>query len=801
MLQLLRELGYKVPSHMAQLSEEEERQLLEAVERQARGAPAVRPVRTAGASVEAAQVAKVVGKIDLQDAGEVAAAQRKPARAPRPDSPARRKKETVGRRTRDRDEEAEELAREAQREGIEMVAEREIDFIGPPLPPEGVVAEEGIRTIDLSQLGDRKVVREAPGTTAPPPRGRRRAVVNMGGRQVRTLRRRRSSGPKVSIQAGKTLECTVPITLKDLSQLFGVRAQEMIKFLIRETQDFSTNMNTVLDEALVQQLAEAFERTVVITAEKKLEEKLEEALLEADVAAGGDEAPRPPVITILGHVDHGKTSLLDKIRDAHVVDTEHGGITQHIGAFQVKTGSGQVLTFLDTPGHAAFTAMRARGASAADIVILVVAADDGVMPQTEESINHAQAARVPIVVAVNKIDRPEANSQKVKQQLAAHGLTPEDWGGDTIMCDVSAITGQGIDEMLENVAVIAEVSEFKASADMAARGTVIEARKDPHRGVICTLLVNEGTLRRGDTVLAGEGMGRVRTMTDHVGQQVKAAGPSMPVEVYGLSHVPDAGDQFSVVKNARIAKQVIEERRRAKREGGRTERPQLTLATLFGADGVEEAAELRVILKADVRGSLEPLRAEIQKLEHPEVKVNLLYAGLGAISRSDVDTAIASNAVILGFHVTTEPAAKKNAGRQGVEIRQYTVIYELIDDLRAAMEKMLAPEQKEEITGHAEIRKIFESSRLGNLAGCYVTDGVIRRNGYVRIYRDGKLIYGADRVIQLDSLRRVKDDVREVREGFECGVRISGYQAIKEGDVVEFYELTEVRRSLEGTSA
>jgi len=816
----MRELGYEVSSHMARLTADQEQMLREAVERQERGAPTVRPVHTAAAAISHERVAEVVGTVELEQDTEwdsSKAAPPTPVHEPAAPAPAERlgppqpkKKRETRRSGHDRDVMAEQLAMEEELEGREMVAEEPAeDFIGPPLPPEGLVAETGVRTIDLNALEDPipapgtvvQTVRGRPalpvrGSTADAGRTRRERRERGRRRGVRTLTRRKRSGPKVSIQATMKLTVSIPITLKDLSQNYGVRAQDMIKTMMTSTGQFGFSMNTVMDEEQVLFLADEFNRDVTIVAEKDAEERLEEKILEAEVAVEGDAQPRPAVVTILGHVDHGKTTLLDKIRDTKVVDSEHGGITQHIGAFQVETPDGQKVTFLDTPGHAAFTAMRARGAQAADIVILVVAADDGIMPQTEEAIEHAKQANVQIVVAINKIDRPNANVTKVKQQLSAHGLTPEEWGGETVTCEVSAITGEGIENLLEMLALTAEVEEYQASPDVAARGIVIEGRKDPHRGVICTLLVREGTARRGDIIIAGMGTGRIRRMQDHLAQTVKEAPPSMPIEVFGLDEVPGAGDPFYVVKDMSLAKKVVAGRELAERNSIVKDRPQVTLATLFGEDGADEESTLRIILKADVRGSLEPLKGEIEKLEHPEVKIDLLYAGLGAVTKSDVDNAIASNAVIMGFHVLDEPAAKKWAKRQGVEVRHYTVIYHMIDDLRAAMEKLLSPEQREEITGHAEIRKIFTSSRLGNLAGSNVIDGFIRRDDYIRLYRGGKLLYGAERKAKADGLRREKDDAKEVREGFDCGILISAYQDIQEGDVIEFYAIKEVKRSL-----
>ncbi len=799
MLQLLRELGHDVPSHMARLSGDQEVQLREAIERQERGAPAVRPAHTASQSVSAAKVASVVGTIDLTEDTEWDS---KTGAPPRPaatgTSPARTGPAPVRRRgpARDRrpginrEELADRISREAQEEGLEMVVDE--DLIGPPLPTEGLVAETGVlRTVDLTALED------APAAKAPPPTERPRRV-RTPRRHVRALTRRRRVGPKVSIQASQNLAVTIPITMKELSQVFGVQLNEMMKRMFATTKDFSININSKLDEEQVGFLAEEFQRTVTLTTQKDAEEKLEDLVLEREVQNAGDASTRAPVIAILGHVDHGKTSLLDKIRDAHVADKEHGGITQHIGAFQVQTKDGHAVTFLDTPGHAAFTSMRARGAQVADIVVLVVAADDGVMPQTEEAINHAKVAEVPIVVAVNKIDKDNAKVEKVIAELAAHGLQAEEWGGDTQVIKVSAHTGEGLDTLLEALALQAEMGELMAHPELPARGHVIEARKDPNRGVICTLLVAEGTLRRGDTAIAGLGMGRVRRMQDEKGRLVKEAPPSTPVEVFGLAEPPDAGETFLVVNDKLLAKETLEGRRRRDRDANVRERPQVTLATIFGDGAEDQAAELKIILKADVRGSLEPIRNELQKLDHPEVKVNLLYAGLGAVTQSDVDNAIVANAVIIGFHVLTEPAAKKEAERQKVEIRPYMMIYEVVDDIKAAMENLLTPERREEVTGHAEIRQIFSSSKLGNLSGCYVIDGTIGRDEYIRLYRGGKLLYGDKKTAQVDSLKRFKDDVKEVREGFECGIRISAYQDVKEGDVIEFYALREIKRSLDG---
>ena len=799
LLQLLRELGHNVPSHMAPLEDDQEEQLREAIERQARGAPAVRPVATSGASISASQVAAVVGAVDLEEAETEEQGPIGPPAPPAGEAKEKRKPRRRG--GLDRDALDEEYAREAELEGLAMVQEQvvkpdeEDDFIGPPLPPDGVVAEV-VRTVDLSNLHG---VIEPKSTPASRSRSRREARQNQqGGRnRPRTLQRRKRSGPKVSIQATQTIEVTVPIRMKDLSQSFGVRAQDMMRALMREKGEF-VRINDVLDELEVEFLAERFERTVEIKTEQDIESKLEEMLLEQAIQVEGDEEPRPPIVAVLGHVDHGKTSLLDRIRNTNVAEGEAGGITQHIGAFQVELEDKSTITFLDTPGHAAFSAMRARGAKVADIVVLVVACDDGVMPQTAEAIEHAQSSNTPIVVAINKMDKPGANSLKVKQQLSAHGLTPEDWGGDVVMCEVSALTGAGMDNLLEMVGLTAEVAELKAVPKGPSRGHVVEARKDPHRGIVCTLLIDEGSLKQGDSLIAGMAIGRVRMMQDSRGKKVKKATPGMPVQVFGLSDVPNAGDAFAVVKNQKVAKQVVEERRVRLRELKTPERRSVTLANLFDVAADMSTPEVRIIVKADVRGSLEPITDEAENLNHEEVKLNVLYSDIGTITRSDIDKAVASDAVIIGFNVSTEPQAKKLAERNNVEIVDFKVIYEMVDFLRERMEELLAPELREAVVGHAEVRAVFASSRFGTIAGCMITDGVAKRSSYARVTRGGKVIFGGGMNAPVESLRRIKDDVREVKEGFECGVRVAGFDSPRIGDEFEFYDVREIKRTLDG---
>jgi translation initiation factor IF-2 len=504
---------------------------------------------------------------------------------------------------------------------------------------------------------------------------------------------------------------------------------------------------------------------------------------------------RPPVITVMGHVDHGKTKLLDRIRKANVVAGEAGGITQHIGAYQTIK-NGKPLTFLDTPGHAAFTAMRARGAEATDIVVLVVAADDGVMPQTIEAIQHARAADVPIVVAVNKIDRDNADPNRVLQQLSEHGLVPEQWGGDTVVSEISALQEIGIDELLDNLLVVAEVEDLRASPDGRATGVVLESNLDVGRGPVATVLVQRGTLRVGDALVAGPAWGRVRALIDDHGEQVQEAGPSAPVQVLGLNDVALAGDQFVVATEERTARSVAETRERWHREASRGRDASVMsgggrLEDIFETIQKGETATLSVVVKADVQGSLEAVTDSLRKLERPEVKIGFVLRGVGGISESDVQLAATANATIIGFNVRPSRQAREMAQEEGVEIRTYEIIYKLLEDVEAAIIGMLAPEFEEVVTGEAEVREIFRVPRVGSIAGCYVTNGVITRNSKVRFLRDGTVIWNGE----IASLRRFKEDVREVASGFECGIGLSDFQDLKAGDIIETYDLKEIPRS------
>ena len=501
--------------------------------------------------------------------------------------------------------------------------------------------------------------------------------------------------------------------------------------------------------------------------------------------------PRPPVVTIMGHVDHGKTSLLDYIRRTKVAAGEAGGITQHIGAYHVETPRG-IITFLDTPGHEAFTAMRARGAKATDIVILVVAADDGVMPQTKEAIAHAKAAGVPLVVALNKIDKPEANPDRVKQELVANGVVPEDYGGESPFIPVSAKTGKGIDELLENVLLQAEVREFKAVKDGPAKGLVIESQLDKGRGPVATVLVQSGTLKRGDVVLAGSSFGRVRAMLDETGKPIQEAGPSIPVEIQGLSDVPAAGDELIVLGDERKAREIALYRQGKFRDTKLARQQAAKLENMFENVGEGAARTLPLIIKADVQGSQEALTHALTKLSTDEVKVQVVHAQVGGITESDVNLALASKAVIIGFNVRADVSARKLAEGNGIDIRYYNIIYDAVDEVKAALSGLLAPEQREQVLGMVEIRQIFRVPKIGAVAGCMVLDGVVKRTASARLLRDNVVIWTGE----LDSLKRFKDDVKEVKAGFECGLSLKGYDDIKEGDQLEIFEVQEVARTL-----
>ena len=572
------------------------------------------------------------------------------------------------------------------------------------------------------------------------------------------------------------------IVVSELAARLKVTATEVIKKLmglgvfasINEVVDFDTA------SLVAEELGAKVEKEVIVTIEERLivdEEDKAEDLVE-----------RCPVVVVMGHVDHGKTSILDRIRNAHIADGEAGGITQHIGAYQVKY-DGKDITFLDTPGHEAFTSMRARGADVTDIAILVVAADDGIMPQTVESINHAKAAGVSIIVAINKMDKEGANPEKVKQELTEHSLVVEEWGGDVIAVPVSAKTGMGIDELLENILLVAEVKELKANPDRLAKGTVIEARLDKGKGPVATILVQNGTLKSGDVIIAGTAVGRVRTMTNDKGEPVKTAGPSCPVEITGLAEVPAAGDIFNAVADEKLARELVEQRKYNAKEEQFKQYQKVTLDNLFSQISEGEMKELPIIVKADVQGSVEAVKQSLEKLSNEEVRVKVIHGAVGAVSESDVMLANASNAIIVGFNVRPDPVAKSSAERDGVDIRLYRIIYDAIEEISTAMKGMLAPKYREVETARIEVRQVYKITNVGQVAGCYVVDGKIGRNDQIRIVRDGIII--ADD--KMSSLKRFKDDMKEVASGYECGITLEKFNDFKEGDIFEGYIMEEYR--------
>ncbi len=572
------------------------------------------------------------------------------------------------------------------------------------------------------------------------------------------------------------------ITVGELAARMKKTAAEVIKQLIKLGVMASVNQTVDYDTAalVAMELGCKVEKEVIVTIEERLIDDREDTADELQ--------PRSPVVVVMGHVDHGKTSLLDAIRNTNVASGEAGGITQHIGAYTVQI-NGNPITFLDTPGHAAFTSMRARGAMCTDIAILVVAADDGIMPQTVEAINHAKAANIPIIVAINKMDKHGANPDRIKQQLTEYDLVPEEWGGETVICPISAKTGQGIDELLEMVILTAEVQELKANPNRLAKGVVIEARLDKARGPVATLLVQNGTLKQGDVIIAGTAVGRVRVMTDDKGRTVKAAGPSKPVEITGLAEVPGAGDIFNAVEDERMARQLVEQRKEDLKAAANKTKGKVTLEDLFAQIQEGEMKELNIIVKADVQGSAEAVKASLEKISNEEVRVKVIHAGVGAISENDVLLASTSNAIIVGFNVRPDPVAAASAARAKVDMRMYRVIYDAINEIQDAMKGMLAPKYKEVIIGHAEVRQTYKVSAIGTIAGCYVKDGKITRDAQVRVLRDNIVIHEG----QLGSLQRFKDSVKEVAANYECGMSIEKFNDIKEGDIFECFVMEQIK--------
>ena len=617
----------------------------------------------------------------------------------------------------------------------------------------------------------------------PPPRPPRRR----GGRRRRPLLEEPEDKTPETPEEAPAIRVNSGATVREVAESLGLGSAEVIKALM-EGGEMATLTQTLTDES-VGAIAKKFDRKIEIVTAAEEEVEAPEA-----EDAKGDLKERPPVVTIMGHVDHGKTSLLDAIRQTEVAAGEAGGITQHIGAYQVSH-DGKTITFLDTPGHQAFTAMRARGAKVTDIAVIVVAADDGVMPQTVEAIDHARAADVPVMVAVNKVDKEGADPNRVRTELANHDLNPEEWGGDTVYADVSAKTKDGLENLLEMIVLVTDLEELGANPDAEASGTVVESELDPGRGPVTGVLVQRGTMHVGDAVVAGAVWGKVRAMLDHRGERVEAATPGMPVEVLGFDGVCEAGEHVQVVENERRARQLAQEREtRLKSEQlARRQARKVTLEEVFQKAREGELKELNIVLKADVAGSLEALEDEIAKLPQEQVPVNVIHAQTGGINESDVMLAAASDAVIIGFNVRPLAEARRAAEREGVDIRTYTVIYKVTEELRAAMEGLLEPEEVEQTLGSAEILQTFKASRVGTIAGCQVTDGKVTRTANVRLVRDGTIIWSG----KVGSLRRFKDDVAEVESGMECGIVLDGFADVKEGDVLEFYEVKQVEKTLE----
>ncbi len=580
-----------------------------------------------------------------------------------------------------------------------------------------------------------------------------------------------------------TVKIPDEITVGELASRMKKTATELIKVLIKNGVMASINQTIDFDTAefVATELGCKVEKEIVVT--------IEDRLIDDHQDSADELQPRSPVVVVMGHVDHGKTSLLDAVRKTNVASGEAGGITQHIGAYTVEI-NGSPITFLDTPGHAAFTSMRARGAMCTDIAILVVAADDGIMPQTIEAINHAKAADIPIIVAVNKMDKPGANPDRVLTQLTEHELVPAEWGGDTEVVRISAKTGAGIDELLETVIMTAELADLKANPNRAAKGIVIEARLDKNRGPIASLLVQNGTLHKGDLIIAGTAVGRVRVMTDDKGRTITSAGPSIPVEITGLAETPAPGDEFNAVSDERMARQLVEQRKQAEKDAAAKLTSKVTLDNLFAKMQEGEMKELNLIVKADVQGSAEAVKASLEKISNEEVRVRVIHAGVGAINESDILLASTSNAIVVGFNVRPDAAAAASAQRANVDLRMYRVIYDAIDEIEAAMKGMLAPKFREAVIGHAEVRQTYKVSAIGTIAGCYVKDGKITRDGQVRVLRDNIVIYEGN----IGSLQRFKDSVKEVAQNYECGMSIEKFNDIKEGDIFECFVMEEIPR-------
>ena len=625
--------------------------------------------------------------------------------------------------------------------------------------------------------------------------GHRRGPAGRGGRDGRGPGGGKGKSRVVTpIDPNKLVEVQEPVSVKGLSAALGVPVPQLLFTFMTKLKVMGKNINSMLSNDEVELVALELNRNIKVVEHKEAMDELIEQLVQKRETE--ETAQRSPVVTFMGHVDHGKTSLMDALRESDIAGHEAGGITQHIGAYKVTHDDGLSIVVLDTPGHAAFTAMRARGADLTDVVVLVVAADDGVMPQTEEAISHAKAAECPIIVAITKCDLPGVNPMQVKQQLMIKGLQAEDFGGEIGMVECSSKTGQGLDDLIERIHLEAELLDLNARPEAAGSGVVVEARQSSAQGVVVTLLVSDGTLRLKDQVVCGESFARVRAMIDDHGANLEEAGPSTPVTLFGLDRLPSPGDKLFAVENAKKAKEVVEERQRREREMSRAERSAVTLETLSAKLAEKDIKEIKIILKADAMGSLEPVRKSLDDLATSEVRVNVVHSGLGGINKADVDLAATSGAVIVGFNTIADANVRQLADEEGVDIRYYTVIYELIDQVKDAMEGVLAPEEVQKVIGHAEVRAIFKSSKFGTIAGCLVRDGVAKRGCITRLARDGKVVYNG----KLASLRRIDEDAKEVKSGFECGMTLENYQDIKEGDTMEFVEIEFIKRTLGDTN-
>ncbi|MFV0412704.1 MAG: translation initiation factor IF-2 [Oscillospiraceae bacterium] len=711
------------------------------------------------------------------------AAQKQPAPAPAPQQPAAAHRQPP-----------------QKRDGLGRVRELRPEKENKAAAPKREVVTRTIdtRTVDVNldkfneRYNELASTRPVENRKKPIPAGNRQKLKQggrFGGRQPQYPKKKETEAERLQrIQLEKArkaqLKVSIPdeITVGELAVRLKVNAAQVIKKLMG--LGVMASVSEVVDFDTAALVAEEFGAKV----EHEVHVTIEERLFEVDEDKDEDMTSRPPVVVVMGHVDHGKTSILDAIRATHVTQGEAGGITQHIGAYQVKK-DGKVITFLDTPGHEAFTSMRARGANLTDIAVLVVAADDGIMPQTVESINHAKAAGVSIIVAINKMDKEAANPEKVKQQLTEYELVPEEWGGDVVVVPVSAATGQGIDDLLEMINLTADVKELKANPHRRAKGTVIEARLDKGQGPIATILIQKGTLNKGDIVIAGTSVGRVRTMRNAEGKELDEAGPSTPVEITGLTDVPAAGDIFDAVEDERLARELADQRHQSEREEHLGSYTKVTLDNLFTQIAAGEMKQLSIIVKADVQGSAEAVKQSLEKITNDEVRVKVIHTGVGAINKSDVMLASASGAIVIGFNVRPDPVAIADAAQDGVELRMYRVIYDAINDVKDAMKGMLAPKFRDVEQGRVEVRQVYKISNVGTVAGCYVTDGKVTRNSKIRVVRDGIVITDGE----IASLKRFKDDVKEVAAGYECGVTLEKYADVKEGDIYEAYIVEEYR--------